>query len=36
MANPYYQDNSAEKAYGLIKALLANEAKDEAKKFYDL
>ena len=36
MLNPYYQDNSAEKAYELIKAFLADENKDKPKRFYDL
>ena len=36
MLNPYYQDNSAEKAYGLIKAFLADENKYKPKRFYDL
>ena len=36
MVNPYYQDNSAEKAYGLIKAFLADENKYKPKRFYDL
>ena len=36
MVNPYYQDNSAEKAYGLIKAFLASESGNKPKRFYDL
>ena len=36
MVNPYYQENSAKKAYKLIKAFLAGENKNETKCFYDL
>ena len=36
MVNPYYQENSAKKAYELIKEFLANENKNEPKRFYDL
>ena len=36
MVNPYYQDNSAERAYELIKAFLADENKNEPKRFHDL
>ena len=36
MVNPYYQDSSSEKAYGLIKAFLAGENENKPKRFYDL
>ena len=36
MVNPYYQENSAEKAYELIKAFLAGENENKPKCFYDL
>lgn len=36
MINPYYQGNSAEKAYYLIKNFLQNNKNDEPKRFYDL
>ena len=36
MVNPYYQGNSAEKAYEIIKQFLANENKYKPKRFYDL
>ena len=36
MVNPYYQENSAEKAYEIIKQFLADENKYKPKRFYDL
>ena len=36
MVNPYYQGNSAEKAYEIIKQFLAEENKYKPKRFYDL
>ncbi|AOF53831.1 UDP-N-acetyl-D-glucosamine 2-epimerase, UDP-hydrolysing [Rodentibacter caecimuris] len=36
MVNPYYQENSAEKAYYLIKNFLQNNKNNEPKRFYDL
>ena len=36
MVNPYYQGNSAEKAYEIIKQFLADENKYKPKRFYDL
>ena len=36
MVNPYYQENSSEKAYELIKAFLASENENKPKRFYDL
>ncbi|OOF64406.1 UDP-N-acetylglucosamine 2-epimerase [Rodentibacter sp. Ppn85] len=36
MVNPYYQENSAEKAYYLIKNFLQNNENNKPKKFYDL
>ncbi len=36
MVNPYYQGNSAEKAYEIIKQFLADENKYKPKGFYDL
>ena len=35
MVNPYYQGNSAEKAYEIIKQFLADENKYKPKGFYD-
>ena len=34
--NPYFQENSSEKDYELIKAFLAGENKRKTKCFYDL
>nr|WP_238327357.1 UDP-N-acetylglucosamine 2-epimerase [Rodentibacter pneumotropicus] len=36
MVNPYYQENSAEKAYYLIKDFLQNNKNNNPKIFYDL
>ncbi|OOF80787.1 UDP-N-acetyl-D-glucosamine 2-epimerase, UDP-hydrolysing [Rodentibacter ratti] len=36
MVNPYYQENSAEKAYYLIKNFLQNNKNNDPKRFYDL
>lgn len=36
MVNPYYQENSLEKAYELIKAFLAAENENKTKQFYDI
>lgn len=35
MVNPYYQGNSTEKAYEIIKQFLADENKYKPKGFYD-
>ncbi|OOF45508.1 UDP-N-acetylglucosamine 2-epimerase [Rodentibacter trehalosifermentans] len=36
MVNPYYQENSVEKAYYLIKNFLQNNKNSNPKRFYDL
>jgi len=36
MVNPYYQENSLERAYELIKAFLAGANENKPKWFYNL